>query len=215
MSNKTKKKKKNINKRFDAIMKRKGMNIVLILAVLILVVSIVSLSFSWFSPGSRTGKGVGFNADIAMRSENCTIKTYKSNSINVSSDGKITYDEVETTGNVTVNPGERVYFKTDIENQDSVGTNISLYISEIPSTVGGSDPGVSSFSAIGLGVATPSNTYHTYTAKQSDVYIIRNAFVHGNDGSDEEYTTTVEWFVRNYGSSDVVIDLDKLYIMYN
>ena len=215
MSNNKQKKKKNINKRFEDIMKRKGMNIVLILAVLILVVSVVSLSFSWFSPGSQTGKGVGFDADIAMRSENCTIKTYMSNSINSASDGKIIYAENQTTGTVTVSAGERVYFKTDIENQDSSGTNVSLYISEIPSTVGGSDPGSSSFSSIGLGVATPSNTYHTYTTKQTDVYIIRNAFVHGNDGSDEEYTTTVEWFVRNYGSSDVVIDLDKLYIMYN
>ena len=214
---KDQKKNKSYKKRFDAIMARKGMSLVLILAVMILVVSIVSLSFSWFRPGERTGIGVGYNAEIALRSENCAITTYYSNSIGAASDGKIIYydeypypdsNDPEASSTVTVPAGERVYFKTVIENLDVNGTNVSLYISQIPESAPGG--------TIGLGVATPSNTYHTYSAQQTDVYIIRNAFVHGYVAdAEEDYFTVVEWFVRNNTASDITVDLSKLYLMYN
>ena len=224
MSKQNKRPKSKRKERFENLMARKGMSVVLILAVLILIVSIVSLSFSWFKPFSKEGRGASYSAQISIRSENCSITSYAGTAVTSSSDGKMNIDyDAPLTGNaqsVEVPANSIVYFGTKIKNNSDYPTNVSLYISEFPSKINNASP-PNSFTAVGLGVATPTNNYHEYTTKQPasgamDPYIIRNIYVSVEDSANNDPgSTTIEWFVKNNSGSTVTVDLSKLYIMYN
>ena len=67
------KKKKAMKK---AIMNRRGIFLILLLAVLILVLNIITASFSWFQPLTGTHNGMQYQETTGVRSENCTYVTY-------------------------------------------------------------------------------------------------------------------------------------------
>lgn len=235
MSRKSKSDKK---KRFFG---KKGYTITIVLAALILVVSIITLSYSWFSPMSQSGTSMSYSANIKVRSENCEIKgTYPATSENhlpmSAKTGNLESSYVsEPVESVTVKLIESAvdldsgvelpadtnydtanqiyYFRTKIDNNDVQPTNVSLYLKSVPTLVDESTPG-ETFSQFGIGVASPSNSYHTYTSQQSDVCIVRNAFIRGMN--DEKYETLyVDWFVRITDTSVKIDFNNNLYLRYN
>ncbi|MBQ3417832.1 MAG: hypothetical protein IJH32_08350 [Ruminococcus sp.] len=178
---------------------RNGIILIALLAVMILTVSLITMSYSWFSPEVKKGTGMAYQADLQIRSENCSIVgTYKDTGTN----GAKNYSTAVGTSE-TVPANEIRYFKTVIDNADANATNVSLYATALPS------------GTYGLGVAYPSNSYHKYTSGGSDVYIIRNAQIEGAaDGENGEIS--VEWFIKA-GSSAVTVNFStlNLYLMYN
>ncbi|MEE3492258.1 hypothetical protein [Ruminococcus sp.] len=189
------------NKRKKVFTTRNGIVLVALLAVLILLVSVVTLSYSWFEPQSRPGTGMEYRADAAVRSQNCSIKgTYAGTVTN----GAITYDKTNSLSGTQSVSGDIKYFLTEIENADPAPTNISLFIGSLPAA---------SSDYYGLGVAVPSNSYRKISSAQTDYYIIRNAYINGfKDGHNGELT--VEWFIRPEGNT-VDFNVNNLYIMYN
>lgn len=194
--------KKNTNTKKNAVRffsGRNGIILIALLAAMILVVSIITMSYSWFTPEVRKGTGMTYQADLKIRSENCSITgTYK----DTGTAGKKNYSTA-VSSTETVPAGEIRYFKTVIDNADPNPTNVSLYATALPS------------GTYGLGVAYPSNSYHKYSSGGSDVYITRNAYIEGasNGENGEIY---VEWFIKA-GTSAVTVNFStlKLYLMYN
>lgn len=190
--------------------RRKGIILIALLAMLILMVNIIMMSYSWFSPNVRKGTGMSYSADIQVRSESCTLVSH----LGTSTNGLITYDNATYNTTYTVGANSIKYFKTIISNSSDYSSNVSLFISALPTSVdGGTVSSSSTFTSFGLGVAYPSNSYRTYTTLQEDLYIVRNAYIEGkSDGANGEIS--IEWFIKT-GSSTVTVDLSKLYIMYN
>lgn len=176
--------------------KRRGVILVVLLAVLILVVNIITFSYSWFSPEVKRGVGMHYDVQLSVRSENCTI----SHSLGTVTSGAIDYDTAwDGSATITVAANSIKYFRTTVTNADPNPTNISLYISELP--------------ACGLGVASPSNTYRTFSSAQTHIYILRNAYIEPQEGTTPGMRE-IEWFVKT-GDTGVEIDLSKVYLMYN
>lgn len=198
MSNK---KKKTGNNSFKFLSGRNGIVLVALLAVMILVISLITMSYSWFTPEVRKGTGMTYQADLKIRSENCSIVgTYKNTA--EANHAKNYSTAVGTSESVPAN-GIR-YFKTVISNADANATNVSLYAASLPS------------GTYGLGVAYPSNSYHKYSSGGSDVYIVRNAHIDGmSEGENGEIY--VEWFIKNESDSAVTVNFSTLglYLMYN
>ena len=227
------------HKKLKGILGKRGYTLTIVLAALILIVSIITLSYSWYSPLSQPGTSMNYSAKVSVRSENCSIlgtfpatsenalpMSMKTGNLEASYDATAAEDVTvqlitslpqehpEDAAIDTADTGEIYYFRTKIANNDLQPTNVSLYMKTAPTLVDGEAPG-DSFSKIGIGVVSPSNSYHTFTTTQSDVCIIRNAFIRGMN--DEKYKTLyVDWFVRIYSSSSVTIDFDdNLYLRYN
>ena len=205
---------KSIGKRADysKLFAHKGIVLIAILAVLILIVNIITASFSWFVP--QEGKRMSYERSFTVRSENCTMSThigeeYVYNASTNHKDhptGYIVYEENASTDSVTINVGERAYFRTIIQNSSEVlyPSNISLYIADFPSTCS-------------IGVESPSNSYRSFSEAKTDLYIVRNAYVKTYvatdvDGPGKLY---IDWFVVNNASSSKSVDLSKLYLVYN
>lgn len=178
--------------------KRNGVILVVFLAVLILVINLITLSYSWFSPEVKKGTGMQYNATLTVRSQNCAI-THTEGTV---TNGVIDYSTPASTS-ITVAANSIKYFKTTVANSDPNPTNISLYISSLHEVE----------NAYGLGVAYPSNTYRKYTDAQTHLYILRNAYVEGAEGGTSGLLE-IEWFIKTSGS-EVTVDLDDLYLMYN
>ena len=184
----------------------RGAKLIALLAILILTVTVVTASYSWFKPSEVESTGITYKSDVSFRSENCSISHYSgSKDVN----GVITYTSLGTltAGNavISVTAGTTAYFKTEITNNDATyPTVISLFMEEFPN---------SAVSA-SFGVAAPSNSFRTVSSVQTDFYIIRNAFINKNDRNNEDASLSVEWFVKA-GVSDVTFDLRKIYLMYN
>lgn len=206
---------------------RRGIVLVVLLAVMILVVNIVTLSYSWFKPAVEPGTGMHYKSDVRVRSENCEIVgTYKAADVSSPQiNGKWDFsDTTAYTGEQTISANSIQYFKTVVKNLDTAPSNISLYIKSLPAKVNGSAPAAgSTFETFGLGVGYPSNSYHKYSTSQSDIYIARNAYIGGKDSNEEEIYFI--WFIKT-GSKSVTVDLTpydpenptascNLYISYN
>lgn len=185
---------------------RKSIFLVLLLAVIILVVNIITASFSWFQPSSKAGANMQYQDSAQLRPETCTFATYRGT---LNSDNSITYGSSPVTGSQTISSGTQnspsfTHFRTSITNSSQdYPTCVSLYMSSLPSC--------------NLGVIYPSNSYRTFTETQNnDVYIIRNAYVKINVETDVlgPGLLNVDWFIKNYGNS-FSIDLNNLYLMYN
>lgn len=194
--------KKNIDSKKNALRffsGRSGIILVALLAVMILVVSLVTMSYSWFTPEVKKGTGMTYQADLKIRSENCSIeKTLKATVTNGVKNYSNTVGATEKVSAKSIS-----YFRTIIINEDPNATNVSLYATTLPS------------GTYGLGVAYPSNSYHKYTGG-SDVYIVRNAYIEGKaDGENGEIY--VDWFIRNDSSSEITVNFStlNLYLMYN
>ena len=198
-------------------MKRLLLPLCLLMAVLILVISMTTVSFSWFEPDVKEGIGLQYNDEVTLRDEHCTIITY-SGSLN-NTPGSLGYGLVQYSGEVgtsditvsattsgeTTTPGF-AYFKTVITNSsEDYDTVVSLFLPSITPNDG----------RAGLGVATPTNSYRTFGAEQTDIHIIRNAQVKMHVSTDANPgQLSVEWFVK-CESGSVTFNPSQVYLMYS
>lgn len=188
---------------------RRGVMLIALLAVLILIVNLITASYSWFTPQSENGQNMSYSFTGKIRSENCTMSTFKGVKLTGTTikDGEyinqIRYDITPSTGSVTVAAGTTQYFKTEIINQDTVNaSDISLFIKSLP--------------ACTLAVTYPANTVRKFSETQKDLYIVRDAYVKRKDNADVNGPGKLEidWFVTA-GASSVTLDLNGLYLLYN
>lgn len=210
MNKKNSKKKAKVN---NKKISRFGLILILSLALIILLINVITASYSWFNPDIFTGSQIKYEASYSLRSEKCTYETFlghkvakpNSNSGTVQVYGNIEYNTSPSTGSVTCDANSYTYFRTNITNADEkYASNVSLFISSFPGNSSG----------VGLGVSFPSSSYHIYTQNQTEVYIIRNAYVVQND-DENSGVLSVEWFVKNMSSSNVTVNLNDLYLMYS
>lgn len=208
MKNKDQKKKKmkSVN--------RRGIVLIAVLAMLILLVNIISFSYSWFQPRAVDGRGVKFDEVTRLRSEDCTFETYKGHVVTAQ-------DKLDDEGKETKLYGD--YFIDQIKYEPEAledlvlnsapdaQTDDSVTKVTIPKAIGSGDgrvngrvyfrtniqnnsteyPSVVSLYAhsmpAGLMVActSPSNTVRFVgDSAKSDYYIIRNAYVKVKNESD-------------------------------
>lgn len=182
-------------------MKRTLPLLCLIMALLIVIISMTTMSFSWFEPDVKKGIGLEFKDETKLRAQSCTINTYSKNI-----DGY--YNEsVVANANVTVTAGSVAYFKTVINNSSrDYDTVVSLYLPAFT-------PAASSSAK--LCVAVPTNSVRDFTSAQTDLHIIRNAYVPNYVATDSNPgTLIVEWFVKcDVGS--VTFNPSQVYLMYS
>jgi len=193
-------------------MKRIMPVICMVLALLIAIVSMSTMSFSWFEPGVKEGIGLEFKDETKLRAQNCTIKTYEGSLgnkvVNYGGDpvaaGNVTISA--TTSGETTTPAFK-YYKTVITNSSAdYDTVVSLFLASFaPSTEGNAS----------IGVAYPTNSYRTFTSTLTDIHIIRNAYVPKHISTDAKPgEIVVEWFVK-CSSGSVTFDPSKVYLMYS
>lgn len=189
---------------------RHGIILISALAALILIVNIITASFSWFTP--QDGKRMSYDTSYSIRSENCTYATHVGTFWTYDDThkdhftGYIDYHESSTTEDQYIASGDRAYFRTIIQNSPEVQypSNISLYIADFPSNCS-------------IGVQAPSNSFRSYTEDQQDLAIVRNAYVKKYvatdvDGPGRLY---IDWFVVNNSNAQKKIELSKVYMVYN
>lgn len=200
---------------------RRGIVLISVLAVVILIVNIITASFSWFTPATATGAGMAYEKKTYNRSEKCEFYTRSGLKQTVYEDGlyidQMNYgdenvDHINVPGN-----GGRAYFRTSIENKDeNYPSVVSIYFASI---------GEAS-SNLTFAVTYPSNTVVTVSGAKDDFCLMRNAFVKRKDVNDVDGPglLQVDWFVINNGSSTYTINLGpesdggtyaNMYLMYN
>lgn len=187
---------------------RRSVVIIAMIAVLVLVINMITASYSWFTPESEEKIGMQYSFSGKVRSENCAMNTFKGTKQTTNENdtyiNQIIYDTSATTGSVTVNAGKTQYFKTEIINSDTKNaSDISLYISSFP--------------ACTLAVTYPANTVRKFTETQSDLYIVRDAYVKRKDNADVNGPgkLEIEWFVTNSSTAAITVNLNNLYLLYN
>lgn len=208
-SEKTKKDKKQA-----VLHSRRGVILIALLALTVLVVNLITASYSWFTPQSESGVSVGYAYEGQLRSRDCTMNTILGTKAAVAQGGiyvgQINYDpsltsnEIPSNHEISIASGATRYFKTEIINHDTQNaTDIALYIKSIPECV--------------IAVTYPSNSVRTISTPSYDYYLIRNAYIKKYVATDVNGPglLQVEWFVKNNGTSTITIDLDDLYITYN
>ena len=189
----------------------------ILMVIVAIVISMTTMSFSWFEPDVKEGIGLQYKDEVTLRDEHCTIKTY-SGSLNntpgsngyglVQYSGEVGTSDVTvsaTTSGETTTPGF-AYFKTVITNSsEDYDTVVSLFLPSITPNDG----------RAGLGVATPTNSYRTFGAEQTDIHIIRNAQVKMHVSTDANPgQLSVEWFVK-CESGSVTFNPSQVYLMYS
>lgn len=183
----------------------------IVMAVLIVVISLTTATFSWFEPDAKEGVGLQFVEEAALRAENCVVATYRGE-LNITPGtpnyGLVEYDESRPVGTTTVNAGTTVYFKSVItNNNEDKDTVVSLYLRTFNVS--------SNNGSASLGVATPTNSYRTFTSSQTDLHIIRNAYVsYKVENEARTGEVVVEWFVR-CDSGYVTFSPGSAYLTYN
>ena len=199
------------------ISSRRGVIVVALIAVMVLMISLITASYSWFTPQEDKKGSMAYAFDGNVRSENCSMSTFKGTKKAATEyengqikyyKNQIVYNSSASTGSVSIAAGATQYFKTEIINADTnYASDISLFIKELPAgnmTLAVTYPGNS--------VRTVSNSSKTY-----DYYIVRDAYV-------KKYVSTdvngpgkleVEWFITNNGSGSISVNLNYLYLLYN
>ena len=182
------------------------------MAIMILIIGMTTASYSWFEPDVKEGIGLEFKDETHLRAQNCTVATYKGvkgNKITTYESSPMANANVTveaTTSGETTTPGY-AYFKTVITNSSAdYDTVVSLFIPSF--TVAGN-------SNASLCVAVPTNSVRTYSATQTDIHVIRNAYVPRYVAADANPgQIIVEWFVKcNVGS--VTFNPSQVYLMYS
>lgn len=192
----------------DKLVTRRGIVLIASLAAMILIVNIITASFSWFTP--QEGKRMSYDTAYTLRSENCTFTTEVGKYWDYDVDGHDHFtgyiDYSSTYPNAAIPAGGTVYYRTIVQNSSEVlnPSNISLYIADFPANCS-------------IGVQEPSNTFRTYTTAQQDLAIVRNAYVKTYvatdvDGPGRLY---IDWFVVNNTTAPKSIDITGVYLVYN
>lgn len=206
MNKKTRKKQQRI------IRSRRGIIMIALIAVLVLIINIITASYSWFTPGEEEKRGMSYGFTGNARSENCSRTTYlgtKTASWSTEGDpyiNQIVYGDTTAANSQTIGAGAVKYFKTEIINADTKNAScVSLYISSIP--------------ACTLAITYPGNTVRTFksTDTRTDIYLVRDAYVKRHDSADVDGPgkLQIEWFVKNNSSSSITVNLGNLYLLYN
>lgn len=185
-------------------MKRLLLPLCILMAVLILVISMTTVSFSWFEPDVKEGMGLEVSETTVIRSEDCTITENLKGTLDYS---LVSYGNNAESTKVTVNEGTTVYYKTVIKNSSTeFDTNVSLFLNGFDVSEGGS---------ASIGVAYPTNSFRTFKADQTDIHIVRNAYVPKFVASDAyPGELSVEWFVK-CESGSVTFNPSQVYLMYS
>lgn len=192
------------------ISSRRGVIVIALIAILVLMINLISASYSWFTPQEDAKGSLAYAFEGNVRSENCSMSTFKgdkNDTADISQNkfkNQIIYQTTEATGSVSIAAGKTQYFKTEIINADTQNaSDISLYIKSMPAGT--------------LAVTYPGNSVRVFGTSQTDCYIVRDAYV-------KKYVSTdvngpgkleVEWFVTNNGSSSISVNLNNLYLLYN
>lgn len=192
-------------------MKRIMPVICMLLALLIVIISMSTVSFSWFEPDVKEGIGLEFKDETKLRSQDCTIETYEGtlgNKIVNYAGAQVSSGDVTisaTTSGETTTPAMK-YYKTVIYNSSTdYDTVVSLFLPLFTPNEGNAS----------IGVAYPTNSYRTFTSEQTDIHIIRNAFVSKRVATDANPgQIIIEWFVKCDAGS-VTFDPSKVYLMYS
>lgn len=129
------------------------------------------------------------------------------------------HSETDALGNTISVPG-RVYFKTEVQNEDTKYSSIvSMYIETMKAN-------------LKVCVTSPSNSVRRVGSEDvKDYYIIRNAFVKVKEETDADGPglLPIEWFVENPTDSAITLQIEPvevtennktftrvgLYLMYN
>lgn len=179
----------------------------ILIAVLIVIISLTTMSFSWFEPDTAQGIGLKFEDTSKIRAENCEIHTFVGSKVQDANNvdfGKILYGDNANTTEQTITEGNVGYYKTVITNNSEINdTVVSLYLASL--TAAGDS------TTYGLGVASPTNTYRNFNTTKADIHIIRNAYISNENGKRE---LSVEWFIK-CGTGSVTFNPSNVYLMYN
>lgn len=185
-------------------MKRILLSACVVLLVLIVIIGMTTVSFSWFAPDEASGTGLQFSETTSVRSQDCTCSTYYGT---MNSDtGVVSYSNTPLSSQ-TVAAGSTAYFRTVIKNNNvKYDSNVSLFLvfSSIPSSTN-----------YDLAVTLPTNSYRTFSSSDKQIHIIRNAYVSAFD--NEKIGTgeiVVEWFVKTSGGS-LTISNSNIKLVYN
>lgn len=194
------------------LLNRRGIILIVVLAVLILLINIITASYSWFSPVSKSGIGMQFQQGNYIRSEDCSFKVYDCSSSPPSF--ATTYPELGNQFSVSKasnsnNPTVGLhYYRITVTNNDSAnGSNFSIFIdSTIPA-------------GTTIGMVAPTNSVHTYSsATTGGVFLARNAYVSPHDTTKTGAgTLDIDFFIRYTGSDNNGISIAKsaVKLMYN
>ena len=192
-------------------MKRSLFPLCILMAMLIAVLSITSVSYSWFEPAEAEGVALSFNEETKLRAENCTVATYKGtkgNNIITYETNEVKNEDItlEATGSVDNVIPSYVYFKTVISNKnEEYDSVVSLYLPSFTPTNGSSS----------LCVAVPTNSVRTFSEEIKDIHIIRNAYIRKLVHTDANPgQLIVEWFVK-CESGSVTFNPSQVYLMYS
>lgn len=206
------KKRTKAKKRKLFVASRRGVIVVALIAVLVLVINLITASYSWFTPQSEEKRGMVYSFDGQMRSENCTMTHFTGRRLTSGTDtlvdgqywNQMVYETPQST-TISVPAGQKKYFKTEIINSDeNNASDISLYISDLKNCT--------------LAVTYPGNSVRSIpSTQQDDVYIVRDAYVKRKDNGDANGLPgklEVEWFVIG-GSGGTSVNLNNVYLLYN
>lgn len=205
------------------LLRRRGVILVALLAVMILVVNLIVFSYSWFTPVSTTGVGLSLDTDSSLRSEKCTFSTYQGTLVTDSNyNSSITVDGVSTTYRAL-----GYYIDQIVYDTDPIADNVEITIPRATTVNGEKVPGRVYFrtnvqntdtehpsvislyhhkfpAELGTGVTFPSNTYFINEDTDfDDCFILRNAYVKRKDEADVDGPglLQVEWFVENFSTT--------------
>ena len=207
-------------------LRRRGIILVALLAVMILIVNLIVFSYSWFTPVSTRGVGLAFDtADnpLSLRSEKCTFSTYQGTLVTEDNwEQTITIDGVSTTYKAQNYFIDQIAYSSNPIADNAVitiprattedgeivpgrvyfRTNVQNTDTEHPSVISLYHH---SFPAdLGTGVTFPSNTYFINgDTDYDDCFILRNAYVKVKDEADVDGPglLQVDWFVENFDTS--------------
>ena len=186
---------------------RRGIIVIALIAVMVLLINLITASYSWFTPQSESKRGMSYGFSGLVRSENCSMTTFVGTKVTSSNrlDGEY-IDQIRYASSGTSNSGDLTlttsttnYFRTEIINADTKNaSDISLYISGLP--------------ACTLAVTYPGNSVRKYTTAPGEVYLIRDAYVKRHDDADVNGPgkLVVEWFVTT-GSTGGTVNLTLVY----
>lgn len=188
---------------------RRGVVLIALMAAIILVINLITASYSWFTPQSDTKQGMKYGFEGKIRSENCTMSTFSGTKVTASNRGEgeyvdqIRYDTSAASGTKTVAANQTMYFKTEIINNDTNNaSDISLFLSSISGK-------------FTIAVTYPGNTVRKYTSDQTDLSIVRDAFVKRKDVADVNGPgkLEIEWFIT--AQTQTTFSIGNLYLLYN
>lgn len=156
----------------------------------VLLIFLISSSFSWFDRpyGTVNANSFGLSATaVAKMNSKCSV--YETDSCSFV-DGKLTEDD---TSNTVIKAGEVGYFRTKIKNTGTVKNNINLSGLKLSST------------SATVSCLSPLKTTSNYS---SGMIVAKHIAISANS------TLYVDWYIKNTGSSSITVSTFPTIISY-